>query len=240
MPSSWYPANGLPRPEQMFQSLATEADTGLPMSETTVAAAFAKLQPVDSAYLTKGAGEWKGHDVNTGHPATEKLKELRWAGKTFRGVDDVDPVVVYDAEGTRVWDASWGHAQASSRSSSALRLANKFECHIVARNVIWRAKHHRDGVWWLSRHRLLPIRNGRHGRRCYGLEEDEAAWDVLFLLDEDILRSSVKCLTEPNQHHESVRYIVELLIRRSPCLFFGGNVRTISEWNMYQENLFGT
>jgi hypothetical protein len=95
------------------------------MAETTVAAAFAKLQPVDAAYLTKGAGEWKGHDFNTGHPTHEKMKELHWAGKTFRGVDDVDPIVVYDAEGKRVWNASWGHAQASSR-----RFAVKFRVAI--------------------------------------------------------------------------------------------------------------
>jgi hypothetical protein len=102
-----------PRPEQAFLALTAEADKGLPTSEAIVAAAFAQLQPVDAAYLTKGAGEWKGHSFSTGHPGHEKLKELNWAGKKFRNKDDVDPVVVYDSEGKRVWSADWGHAQAS-------------------------------------------------------------------------------------------------------------------------------
>jgi len=83
------------------------------MTEATVAAAFAQLQSVDAAYLTKGAGEWKGHAFNTGHPTYQKMKDLHWAGKTFRDSDDVDPIVVYDTEGKRVWNADWGHARAS-------------------------------------------------------------------------------------------------------------------------------
>jgi len=98
-------------PEQAFLALTAEADKGLSTSEGIVAAAFAQLQSVDAAYLTKGAGEWKGHSFSTGHPAHEKLKELNWAGKKFRSKDDVDPVVVYDSENKRVWSADWGHAQ---------------------------------------------------------------------------------------------------------------------------------
>jgi len=102
------------RPEQAFLALTAEADKGLSTSEGIVAAAFAQLQSVDAAYLTEGAGEWKGHSFSTGHPVHEKLKELNWAGKKFRNKDDVDPVVVYDSENKRVWSADWGHAQASS------------------------------------------------------------------------------------------------------------------------------
>jgi hypothetical protein len=60
-------------------------------------------------------GEWQGFDLPTGHPTAEKMVELHWAGKTFRGVDDVDPIVVYDqTTGERKWNADWGHAQVSS------------------------------------------------------------------------------------------------------------------------------
>jgi hypothetical protein len=97
----------------VFLSLTTEADKGLSTTEATIAAAFSQLQPVDAAYLTKGNGEWEGHDFNTDHPAHQKLKELKWAGKTFRNADDVDPVIVYDAEGKRVLNTDWGKAQAS-------------------------------------------------------------------------------------------------------------------------------
>ena len=88
------------------------------MSVQTVAAAFAKLPPVDADFLTKGAGEWQGHSFNTGHPAHGQVMALRWAGKTFHGVDDVDPIIVYDAEGKRVWSANWGHARASRQVPS--------------------------------------------------------------------------------------------------------------------------
>lgn len=46
-------------------------------------------------------GEWTGGVFNTGHPGEGQLGALRWAGKTFRGRNDVDPIVSRDAEGRR-------------------------------------------------------------------------------------------------------------------------------------------
>ena len=51
--------------------------------------------------------------MNTGHPTEEKLTGMRWAGKTFRSTEDVDPIMVYKEDGERVWNADWGHARVS-------------------------------------------------------------------------------------------------------------------------------
>ena len=49
-------------------------------------------------------GEWDGGLVPTGHPGEGQLDALRWAGKAFRGVDDVDPIVVHGDGGREASD----------------------------------------------------------------------------------------------------------------------------------------
>jgi hypothetical protein len=58
-------------------------------------------------------GEWHGRDFNTGHPGVQKNKELRWAGKSFVSLDDVRPMMVFDASGNRVWKEEIGAARVS-------------------------------------------------------------------------------------------------------------------------------
>lgn len=36
---------------------------------------------------------------------------MGWAGKTFRSSEDVEPVLVYDADGKRKLHTDWGHAR---------------------------------------------------------------------------------------------------------------------------------
>lgn len=59
-------------------------------------------------------GEWDGGSLDTGHPGHKALAQMRWAGKSFRSVDDADPILVWDDEGKRVWDEEWGHSSVSS------------------------------------------------------------------------------------------------------------------------------
>jgi hypothetical protein len=47
-------------------------------------------------------GEWTGGVFRTGHPGEKQLARLGWEGKTFRGENDVDPIVGRDAQGRRV------------------------------------------------------------------------------------------------------------------------------------------
>ncbi|HYF25169.1 MAG TPA: DUF4334 domain-containing protein [Baekduia sp.] len=46
-------------------------------------------------------GAWSGGAIPTGHPGEGQLAAMHWAGKEFRSVDDVDPIVVRNAAGER-------------------------------------------------------------------------------------------------------------------------------------------
>jgi Domain of unknown function (DUF4334)/GXWXG protein len=78
------------------------------VQEGTVAALYDKLGPVTPDMLI---GQWDGGSFDTGHPAHKQLAQLKWAGKDFRSVNDVDPVMVYRKDGARVWLSNLGHAQ---------------------------------------------------------------------------------------------------------------------------------
>ncbi|KAK0386383.1 hypothetical protein NLU13_6220 [Sarocladium strictum] len=63
------------------------------VEETAIAAIFDALPPVSSPASI--IGEWQGGSFDTGHPSHALLAKINWAGKTFRSLDDVDPVVVF-------------------------------------------------------------------------------------------------------------------------------------------------
>lgn len=89
-----------------FLSL-TERDGTVP--EPEIAAVFSELAPItDPSFMF---GEWTGGSFENDHPSHAQLKSLNWAGKTFRSEDDVDPMVVYDAEGKRTWLEMMGNAR---------------------------------------------------------------------------------------------------------------------------------
>jgi hypothetical protein len=56
-------------------------------------------------------GTWKGASVSTGHPVEQRLTNIKWAGRTFRSTEDVNPIEVYKEDGVRVWNTDWGHAR---------------------------------------------------------------------------------------------------------------------------------
>ncbi|KAJ5119401.1 hypothetical protein N7448_010070 [Penicillium atrosanguineum] len=91
-------------PEQQYASLVK----GQNLSTDDVLAAFDKLKPVKPEQFV---GSWKGANVNTNHPTEGKLTGMGWAGKDFRSTEDVDPIMVTDESGKRVWNESWGHAR---------------------------------------------------------------------------------------------------------------------------------
>ena len=55
-------------------------------------------------------GDWDGDVILTGHPGERHLGRLRWVGKTFRGPDDVDPMMCTDESGARVASDVMGEA----------------------------------------------------------------------------------------------------------------------------------
>jgi Domain of unknown function (DUF4334)/GXWXG protein len=78
-----------------------------PASLDDVLAFYDELAPVAVEDML---GEWDGGVVPTGHPGEAQLDGLRWAGKAFRGADDVDPIVVLDDGGARVASDVMGSA----------------------------------------------------------------------------------------------------------------------------------
>lgn len=70
-------------------------------SGTSIEEALALFDSLPAVGEEELLGEWAGGLVPTGHPGEAMLDQLRWAGKTFRGRDDVDPIVVHDASGAR-------------------------------------------------------------------------------------------------------------------------------------------
>ena len=54
--------------------------------------------------------ERNGATFGYGHPLEPYLESIRWAGKTFRAPDDVDPIVCFGANGERVANDAAGTA----------------------------------------------------------------------------------------------------------------------------------
>lgn len=82
------------------------ADTPVPVD--AVLRQFDALAPIETSFLH---GEWQGGLIRTGHPGEEQLGMVRWAGKHFKSDDDVEPIVVLDAQEQRVVSPMMGKAQ---------------------------------------------------------------------------------------------------------------------------------
>jgi hypothetical protein len=80
------------------------------IKESEVDVVFNRLPPVSPESLF---GEWLGRDFDTGHPGVRKNQELEWAGKSFVSLEDVKPMMVFDASGNRVWKEEIGGARVS-------------------------------------------------------------------------------------------------------------------------------
>ncbi|UPK95814.1 hypothetical protein LCI18_006749 [Fusarium solani-melongenae] len=78
------------------------------LEESTLAQVFDQLKPIEAEFMI---GKWKGGSFESGHPVHEQLTSLKWAGKDFRSVNDVDPLMVYDNNGNRSWNTEYGHAR---------------------------------------------------------------------------------------------------------------------------------
>ncbi|KAL9008838.1 MAG: hypothetical protein Q9173_006079 [Seirophora scorigena] len=90
------------------QQVVTLIKKGGPVAEAEVEKVFNALQPLPSREFLFGS--WGGGGFDTGHEGYAGLVKARWAGKDFRGVDDVDPIMVFDERDRRVWNEDWGRA----------------------------------------------------------------------------------------------------------------------------------
>lgn len=91
-------------PAARFEAFAAATE---PVALDAVLALFDELPAVATDAML---GDWEGGIVRTGHPGEAQLDALRWAGKAFRGADDVDPIVSLDEEGRRVANPVLGAA----------------------------------------------------------------------------------------------------------------------------------
>ncbi|OKH85097.1 hypothetical protein EB75_00595 [Mycobacterium sp. ST-F2] len=57
---------------------------------------WAALEPVRADDMI---GNWKGDEFHTGHKMNGQLQAARWYGKTFKSINDVEPIVCYDEAG---------------------------------------------------------------------------------------------------------------------------------------------
>ncbi|PLB47790.1 hypothetical protein P170DRAFT_410112 [Aspergillus steynii IBT 23096] len=78
------------------------------IEEATLESVYNSLSPVASESLL---GQWKGGSFDTGHPSHQTLADFKWAGKDFKSLDDVNPIMVYDKDGNRTWLEEYGHAR---------------------------------------------------------------------------------------------------------------------------------
>ncbi|KAJ7486175.1 GXWXG protein-domain-containing protein [Mycena galericulata] len=92
-------------PEQAYLDLIK---VGGITTEENATKIFDQLKAIEPSFLM---GEWEGGDFDTGHPGTQALKAIKWAGKNFRSTEDVDPIIVYGEDGKRTFLESYGRAR---------------------------------------------------------------------------------------------------------------------------------
>ncbi|KAJ7069522.1 hypothetical protein C8F01DRAFT_516206 [Mycena amicta] len=104
-------------PEAKYLALVASAVDSAERSALTtegLTALFDELKPITSAESDFLLGDWSGGDFDTGHPASQTAKDIKWAGKAFRSTEDVEPLLVYTDDGKRVPLEPYGQARVRS------------------------------------------------------------------------------------------------------------------------------
>src|SRR5205085_1833319 len=58
-------------------------------------------------------GEWKDNEIDYEHKMNGQQQKARWFGKTFKSVDDVQPLVCLDDDGNKFSNVAMGKGEAS-------------------------------------------------------------------------------------------------------------------------------
>ncbi len=85
-------------------------DAGSQLSPAALLEYYDTLPPIDTEFML---GDWDGGVLATGHDGERQMTLVRWVGKTFHERNNVDPMIVSNAEGQR--EASPMLGQASLR-----------------------------------------------------------------------------------------------------------------------------
>lgn len=81
-------------------------DNKAQVEASTVSDVYDRLPPIKPSELL---GSWGGGFFETGHPVGNQLREIKWVGKEFESLDEVDPVIVERAGQRSSW-GQWGKA----------------------------------------------------------------------------------------------------------------------------------
>ena len=81
---------------------------------TSLESLFALYDSLEALPVAFMQGEWDGGVFNTGHPGEKMLGRMNWRGKTFRGDNDVDPIVCHAPDGGRAASDVMGKASLRS------------------------------------------------------------------------------------------------------------------------------
>jgi hypothetical protein len=106
---------GEPEPDQARRRLQALA------AGTTAEEALAFYDSLPPVTIDQLSGSWRGSDLPTGHPFDGLLEALGWYGKTFRGPDEVDPLVFRTADGVYALDPAFVPLGAVLRFRGLLR-----------------------------------------------------------------------------------------------------------------------
>ncbi|GAA2436380.1 DUF4334 domain-containing protein [Mycolicibacterium llatzerense] len=71
---------------------------------------WAALETVDASDIL---GAWKGAEFHTGHPLNGGFERVRWFGKTFNSLSDVQPNMCFDEHGELYSNTEIGGGEAS-------------------------------------------------------------------------------------------------------------------------------
>lgn len=69
-------------------------------------------------------GDWEGGIINTDFPLPPLYGEGKWAGKNFKSLDEVHPMVLYDEHRKRYRAEEYGLARVRTDSDSTPTLTN--------------------------------------------------------------------------------------------------------------------
>ena len=118
---------------------------GLKFNPETMDILFKELPPVKPDQLI---GDCNGGFFDTGHPFAAQLNEIQWVGKSFKSLEDVDPVIV-NRDGERVSWGEWGFASVSFLTTLRVRhtpVDETDESHIATRDGIRRGCIYGDDI----------------------------------------------------------------------------------------------
>jgi len=113
-----------------LQRLRAFAEPEGPAPLDAVLAFYDELRPVE---VDEMLGDWDGGLIETGHPGESRLDRLRWAGKAFRAVDDIDPMICLDPQDERYVSDVMGGAHLERAEFRRVSTATmKYDSHPVS------------------------------------------------------------------------------------------------------------